>query len=139
MPPVLTIGQLARRAGVNVETVRYYERRALLPEPPRTRAGYRQYAPDAVRRMGFIKRAQELGFTLDEIAELLALRVDPETNCDAVEAQAEHAIARIDAKVAHLDRMRAALGKLVKACRARRPTDECPVLETLEERGEDSP
>ena len=87
--------------------------------------------------MGFIKRAQELGFTLDEIAELLALRVHPGTNCDAVEAQAEHAIARIDVKVAQLDRMRTALGKLVGACRARRPTDECPVLETLEERGDD--
>lgn len=136
MMNVLTIGQLARRAGVNVETVRYYERRALLPEPPRTRAGYRQYSPDAVRRIGFIKQAQELGFTLREIADLLALRVDPETNCEAVEAQAVHAITRIDAKVAELGRMRAALRKLVKACDARRSTDDCPIIEALEPQGE---
>lgn len=136
MMNVLTIGQLARQAGVNVETVRYYERRALLPEPPRTRAGYRQYSPDAVRRIGFIKQAQELGFTLREIAGLLALRVDPETNCEAVEAQAVDAITRIDAKVAELERMRVALRKLVKACDARRPTDDCPIIEALEPQGE---
>ena len=129
---VLTIGQLARRAGVNVETLRYYERRDLLPDPPRTSSGYRQYAPDAVRRIGFIKRAQQLGFTLGEIGELLAMRVDPDANCDAVEEQAEHAIARIDGKVAELQRMRSALGELVTACHARRPTDDCPILDALE-------
>ncbi len=129
---VLTIGQLARRAGVNVETLRYYERRDLLPDPPRTSSGYRQYTPDAVRRIGFIKRAQQLGFTLHEIGELLALRVDPDANCDAVEERAEHAIERIDAKVAELARMRSALGELVTACHARCPTDDCPILDALE-------
>jgi Hg(II)-responsive transcriptional regulator len=128
----LTIGQLARRAGVNVETLRYYERRALLPSPPRTPSGYRQYAPDAVRRIGFIKRAQQLGFTLHEIGELLALRIDPDANCDAVERQAEHAITRIDDKIAELQRMRSALGSLVTACHTRRPTDDCPILDALE-------
>lgn len=131
-----TIGQLARLAQVNVETVRYYERRALLPEPPRSASGYRQYAPDAVRRIGFIKRAQQLGFTLDEIGELLALRVHPESNCDAVEAQAVHAMARIDSKIAELERMRRALGNLAAACHARRTTDDCPILDALEPEGE---
>lgn len=131
--PTLTIGRLARRAGVNVETIRYYERRGLLPEPPRTSAGYRQYAPATVRRIGFIKRAQALGFTLEEISDLLALRVDPNANCDAVEHQAEHAMARIDDKLAELTRMRAALAELAEHCRHKRPTEECPILDALEE------
>lgn len=129
----LTIGRLARRASVNVETIRYYERRGLLPEPPRTQAGYRQYDPQAVRRIRFIKRAQALGFTLEEIGDLLALRVAPKSNCDAIEQRAERAIARIEAKVAELERMRSALSRLVGACRDRRPTDECPILDALEE------
>lgn len=129
----LTIGRLARRAGVNVETIRYYERRGLLPEPPRTEAGYRQYNPQAIRLIRFIKRAQALGFTLEEIGDLLTLRVAPKSNCDAVERRAERAMARIAAKVAELDRMRAALSRLVSACRERRPTDECPILDALEE------
>ena len=134
----LTIGQLARRAGVNIETLRYYERRALLPDPPRTPAGYRKYAPDAVRRIGFIKRAQQLGFTLDEINALLALRVEPDASCDAVEERAERAIARIDGKVAELQRMRAALSELVSACHTRRPTDDCPILDALDPEETDS-
>lgn len=129
----LTIGRLARRAGVNVETIRYYERRGLLPEPPRTGSGYRQYQPQAVRRIGFIKRAQALGFTLEEIGELLALRVHPGSNCDAVERQAERTMARIETKIGELERMHAALRRLAGACRARRSTDDCPMLEALEE------
>lgn len=129
----LTIGRLAEGAGVNVETIRYYERRGLLPEPHRTESGYRQYSPDAVRRIRFIKRAQALGFTLDEIAELLRLRVAPGTNCNAVEARAKQAIARINAKVVELERMRLPLRRLVRACRRRQPSDECPILGTLDE------
>ena len=90
---------------------------------------------NAVRRIGFIKRAQQLGFTLDEIGALLALRIDPDTSCDAVEERAEQAIARIDGKVSELQRMRAALGELVQACHARRPTDDCPILDALEPKG----
>ena len=80
----LTIGQLARQAEVNVETLRYYERRGLIPEPPRKESGYRQYPPDDLARIRFIKHAKELGFTLKEILDLLTLRVDPETSCDDV-------------------------------------------------------
>lgn len=133
MSPRLTIGSLASRSGVNVQTVRYYERRGLLPEPPRTDSGYRQYPPDAVRRIRFIKHAQALGFTLEEIGDLLALRVNPAGSCDAVQAETEQAIGRIDAELAELSRMRTALARLVDACRHRWPTDECPVLEALEE------
>ena len=73
----MKIGEFAHDAGVNVQTVRYYERRGLLPEPDRRPSGYREYGPDALDRLHFIKRAQELGFTLTEIRELLALRLDP--------------------------------------------------------------
>lgn len=132
----LRISELARHAGVNIETVRYYERRGLIPAPPRTRSGYRQYAPTSVRRIVFIKRAQTLGFTLDEIGALLALRVTRDTRCDAVAGQAEHAMARIDVKVRSLSRMRAALTSLIQQCREHHPTDECPILEALD--GEES-
>lgn len=133
--PRLTIGQLAEQAGVNVETIRYYERRALLAEPPRTPGGYRQYDPAAVRRIAFIRHAQELGFTLDEIAELLELRLDHVDHCEAVERRAHKAVARIDRKMAELARMRAALAPLLEACRARRPSDDCPILDALDPEG----
>lgn len=128
----LTIGRLAARAGVNVETVRYYERRGLLPEPARTDGRYRQYTPVALHRIEFIKRAKGLGFTLKEIRELLELRVEPGTNCEAVEAEAAVVIARIDTQMAQLERMRSALARLAEACRKRHPTAECPLLEALE-------
>jgi Hg(II)-responsive transcriptional regulator len=127
----LSIGQLARRADVNVDTLRYYERRALLPSPPRTAAGYRAYAPDAVRRVRFIKRAQRLGFTLDEIGDLLALRVTPGASCEAVEAKARETVARIDTKMMELEQMRSALSSLAATCRGR-SADPCPILQALE-------
>jgi MerR family mercuric resistance operon transcriptional regulator len=81
---ILTIGQLAKQAGVNIETIRYYERQGLLPEPPRRASGYRQYSAEFVKRIQFIKRAQTLGFSLKEIAELLDLRIESDTACDQV-------------------------------------------------------
>ena len=127
----LTVGQLARQAGVNLQTVRYYERRALLAPSSRTASGYRQYPPGAVQRIEFIKRAQALGFTLDEIAHLLALRADTPKQCETVERDASAVVTRIDQKVAELTRMRAALGRLVDACRSRQGTSKCPLLEAL--------
>lgn len=129
----MTTSELASGAGVNVQTVRYYERRGLLPEPPRTRSGYRQYRPDDLRRLRFIKRAQDLGFRLAEIAELLSLRVWADGSCGEVQDRAEGAISRIDEQVEHLTRMRQALASLVRACRQREPTGECPILEALED------
>ncbi len=128
----LTIGQVARAADVNVETIRYYEREGLLPEPPRTPAGYRQYTDDAVRRVQFMKRAQSLGFTLAEIGVLLGLRVKRGSACRQVVAEAETAIRRIDAKIRELRRMRVALGTLTNACRERRALPGCPILDALE-------
>jgi DNA-binding transcriptional MerR regulator len=129
----LTISAVARRARVSLDTIRYYERRGLLPPPPRSAGGYRQYAPDAVRRVTFIKRAQALGFTLEEIGELLALRVMPGGTCDAVERRARAAMGRIETKLDQLTRMRDAISGLVTACRSAHPPDECPMLTALDE------
>lgn len=131
----LTIGQLAKNAGVNVETIRYYERRGLIPEPPRRESGYRHYGPDFVVRIQFIKRAQELGFSLNEIAELLALRVDSNTVCSDVKQRAEVKIADIEAKIQTLQQMKQALVTLVAVCNENGTTGECPILETLEGKG----
>ena len=128
-----TIGKVASGAGVNVQTVRYYERRGLLPRPQRTSSGYRQFGPDTVPRIRFIKRAQELGFSLGEIETLLSLRVDPRRSCTEVEWQALQTIERIDGKLHQLERMKSALSELVSACRNNAATSECPVLEALGE------
>src|SRR3990172_7588725 len=109
----LTIGRLAKKAQVNIETVRYYERRGLLPEPPRRQSGYRQYSENDVSRLLFIKRAQTLGFTLKEILELLSLRVDPKTTCGDVKRRAEVKIAGMEERIRDLQKMEKALMKLV--------------------------
>jgi MerR family transcriptional regulator, copper efflux regulator len=134
---MLTIGQVARRARVRLDTVRYYERRGLLPPAPRTAAGYRQYTPDIVLRVEFIKRAQSLGFTLDEIVQLLSLRVTPGPGCAAVERRARSAIARLDHQLADIQRMRGALVRLADACGSQHATDQCPLLDAIEPREHD--
>ena len=129
----LSIGQLAAAAEVNVQTVRYYERRGFFPAPRRTAAGYRQYSTDAVARLRFIKHAQALGFSLREIGELLALRVRHGAACDSVERKARRKIAVVEQRIRDLERLKATLGQLAEACRTRRLTDECPILEALDE------
>ena len=128
----LTIGQLAQRAGVGVETIRFYEREGLIAEPPRRPSGYRDYSPEAVTRIVFIRRAKDLGFSLKQISELLALRVRPRRNCTLVKRNADMKIADIDTKIAGLRRMRRALLELTKACDKRTPTTECPILASLD-------
>ena len=102
----MTIGELAREAGVGVQTVRYYERRRLLPTASRRASGYREFTRGALERLRFIRRAQELGFTLAEIAELLALRLDPHTTAADVKARAEQKIEEIDRRIHDLERIR---------------------------------
>jgi len=131
----LTIGELAERAHVNRETVRYYERRRLLPRPSRSVSGYRVFADDAVRRLRFIRHAQELGFSLNEIRELLALRVKSVDTCDRVRERAEAKIADIARKLRSLRHMKEALSELVSACGRRGRTRECPILDSLEANG----
>lgn len=128
----LTIGALADAAGVGRETVRFYEREGLVADPPRSEAGYRLYAPEAVARLRFIRRAQQLGFTLGEISELLDLRADDSAACEAVEARARRKLSDVEAKIADLRRIGGALRRLIETCQAREPTGECPILEELE-------
>ena len=128
----LKVGEVARQAGVNLQTIHYYERRGLLPKPPRTASNYRVYAPEAVRRVQFIKRTQELGFTLKEIKELLSLRAAPRTRCGVVRNRAEAKLRDIDDKVRTLQAMQKALTKLIGECSGKGPVTQCPILEALD-------
>ena len=130
----LSIGQVAKSAGVNVQTLRYYEREGIIPPPKRSSAGYRQYPDDAVRVVIFIKRAQELGFTLKEAKALLKLRSAGPRRRDSARNVAEAKIRDIDAKLRDLSAMRAALESLVGSCACASSTIECPILESLENR-----
>lgn len=130
----LTIGELAKQGQVNLETIRYYERVGLLPPPPRTSSGYRVFPADAVRRVWFIKRAQELGFSLKEIKELLALRVNPESTSADVRQRAEAKITDIEEKIKTLRSMKKALASLTSACCGDGAASECPILESLNTR-----
>jgi len=129
----LKIGQVATAAAVNIQTIRYYERRGLVPAPRRTPAGYRQYAEDAVMRLRFIKHAQDLGFSLREIQDLLGLRVRRGAACDLVERKTRQKISVVQQRIRDLRRMQRTLERLAVACTARRPTDDCPILEVLED------
>lgn len=128
----LTIGHLAKEAGINLETVRYYERQGLVPKPPRTPAGYRMFPADSARRLRFIRRAQELGFTLREIRELLSLRVSPRTTSAEIRERAEAKIADIQSKIRSLEAMKKTLRKLTNSCGGCGPIAECPILESLD-------
>lgn len=129
----LKIGEVADRGGVNLQTIRYYEREGLLPEPPRLASGYRVFPEDAVRRVRFIKRAQELGFTLKEIKELLALRqIDQARGSAEVRTLAQEKIADIEQKIRTLQAMKKVLRKLTDRCAGCGPISECPILESLD-------
>ena len=122
-----TIGQVAQQAEVGVETVRFYERKGLLEEPPRRASGYRQYGEEVVSRIRFIKRAKELGFTLKEIKELLAFRLEPTCGSADVKSRAEAKIADIEDKIRTLRKMKHALAKITNECSGRGTTSECPI------------
>jgi Hg(II)-responsive transcriptional regulator len=128
----LKIGQLAKEADVNVETIRYYEGRGLMPEPPRRPSGYREYSQDSVARIRFIKSAQSLGFSLREIDRLLALRVDAVTQCEDVRRQAQAKLDEINEKIRARQQLQGALAELVAACDRGGPQGECPILQALE-------
>jgi len=137
--PTLTIGQVAKQAGVGVETIRFYEREGLIDDPRRHASGYREYAPDVVHRIRFIRHAKELGFTLREIRELLELRVEPDRKCGDVLELAQVKIADIDERIRKLKKMRRALAGLTRDCQRGRPTDECPILKAMDASKQSSP
>ena len=126
-----TIGKLAKAAGVNVETVRFYEREGLIARPLKRGTGWRQYDNDALRTIRFIKRAQALGFSLAEIRQLLALRTNRVDRCGDVRRSAEEKVADIDARIADLQAMRAALADLIERCHARGDHLSCPIVDSL--------
>ncbi len=129
----LSIGQVARQAGVGVETIRFYEREGLLEEPARGVSGYRQYTEKVVDRIHFIKRAQRLGFSLKEITDLLLLRVDAHTSCEEVKQRTEAKIAEVERKLVELQRMRQALLQVASLCTGQGPASACPMLDALDQ------
>jgi MerR family transcriptional regulator, mercuric resistance operon regulatory protein len=130
----MRIGEVASRAGVNIETLRYYERRGLLPEPDREASGYRRYQDESVRVVRFIKRAQELGFSLADIEELLRLADGGPASCREVRELAAAKIAEVERRIESLEAMRRSLVALVKTCHRRAPSSrECPLIESIEE------
>ena len=135
----MRIGEVAAAAGCNIPTLRYYERRGLLREPQRTDSGYREYPPETVRIVRFIKRAQELGFTLHEIEELLRLRNGEATRQGEIRAIAEAKMRDIEEKQARLQAMHDALGGLLQSCRTRRASPSCPILDALNDGEIDCP
>jgi len=128
----LTIGKIARRASLGIETVRFYEKQGLLLEPQRSESNYRLYPEEEVARLNFIKRAKGLGFSLKEIRELLQLHDNPRATKGEVRQKTEAKIADIQAKINDLSRMLAALETLVDACDGHGPVIECPILKALE-------
>jgi MerR family transcriptional regulator, copper efflux regulator len=129
----LSVGQLAREGNVHLETVRYYERKGLLPSPARKKSGHRVYGPQALQRLRFIKRTQALGFALAEIKELLALRIDPKQPCGKVIEQIDDKTAEVRAKIAALRAIERTLKRMKESCEGRCSVGECPILSTLEE------
>jgi len=125
----LTISKAAKLSGVGVETVRFYERQGLVEQPPKPDNGFRSYPPETVRRIRFIRRAKDIGFSLREIHELLGLYFDEQTSCQEVRERAEVKIATMESKIADLNRMKSALQALVEECG--HAQGECPILDSL--------
>lgn len=127
----LTRGQIAAFSGLDIGTVRFYERRGLIDDPPRTEAGYRQYSEADVSRLHFIKRAKELGFSLKEIVDLLTLQGKPDLSRAEVKTQAEAKLADIEDKIRDLTGIKAALLQLTRACNEQGTVETCPIMEAL--------
>ena len=133
----MTISKAAKQAGIGIDTVRFYERRGLIDQPLKPAAGgFRDYPPETVSRLRFIREAQELGFSLDEIADLLSLRADPNANCAQVQRHAEAKLAEVRRKIERLQDIGTALDRLISACPGKGALGACSIIETLE--GENS-
>ena len=128
----LTIGKLAKQVGIGIETVRFYERQGLIDPPPRTDSNYRIYPEDEVARLKFIKRAKALGFTLNEIKELLFMRHNPDATKADIKNRTLAKIKDIEKKINDLARIKAGLEHLVSSCDGHGSLDDCPILEAME-------
>ncbi len=129
---MMTIGKLAQKAGVRVDTIRFYEKIGLIETPMRTQSGYRMYSESDVRRIRFIRKAKELGFTLREIKELLELKMAPGTTCAHIRRRAQVKIEDIEVKIEALQKLKRALEKLIETCHGIGPVSDCPILDMLE-------
>lgn len=129
----MLIGEVAALAGMPTATVRYYERRGLIAEPSRTPAGYRQYGPDTGRRLRFIKHAQELGFALEEIQQMLALTMADPASCARVQVVTREKVRTVSVRLKELHRLERVLRDLVHGCDHRGPSEPCPILSVLSE------
>lgn len=132
----LSIGKAARAAGVGVETIRFYEREGFIEQPPRPATGMRLYSAELVQRIRFIREAQQLGFTLREVRDLLALRADPESDCAEVRERAMAKLAEVERKTEQLQRIGDALRSLIAACPARGELGACTIMSALASRQE---
>lgn len=128
----MTIGKLAERVGVGVETIRFYERQGLLEQPPKPERGFRIYPPDAVDRVRFIRQAQELGFSLTDARELLDLRTDPMADCSDVQRRATAKLDDVRAKIERLRLIENALERVVAACPGQGNLDCCSIMTAME-------
>lgn len=127
----LTIGRLAKAVGVNVETIRYYQRRGLIAEPPKPLGGHRRYSARVIEQIGFIRRAQQLGFSLDDVKKLLAFADG--TQCREARLMAEKKRELVEVQLARLEKMRDELDALITACRANRSRTSCPLITALKQ------
>jgi MerR family mercuric resistance operon transcriptional regulator len=127
----MRIGELADQSGVNLETIRYYERIGLIPSPPRTAAGYRQYRTDHLRRLVFLRRSRQLGFSIREVKDLLSLASQPNRPCQDVTRMASAHVVSVKAKIQELQRLKRALETLVRACPGKMCIADCGILEAL--------
>jgi len=130
-PDLLTIGQVAKSTGLTVDAVRFYERKKLIHEPQRNASGYRQYSYDAIRKIVFVKRAQECGFTLNEIKELLDLRESDDACCADIKTRVQEKISYIKMKISELEKFQEALEELNSICSGKGPISECPIIDAL--------
>lgn len=128
----MSIGQLAKSAQVGVDTVRFYEKQGLMPRVTRRASGYREYRADDVRRLQFIRRAKELGFSLEEIAEVLALKSQPVRSVEKVKVVARQKLLQVDSKIVELQRLRKVLAELVAACPGHGTPEACPILRAFD-------
>lgn len=129
---LLNIGEVAKQTGITVETVRFYEKQGLIAAPPRSVSGYRQYPPETVKRVQFIQNAKAVGFTLKDIAELLALHRKPGTSCSDIKLRATQKIEEVEQKIHELQNIRNALGRMIMKCGDGNDLSDCPILEELE-------
>lgn len=127
-----TIGEISKESGIGVETIRFYEREGLIPKPPRRSSGYRSFPVETVRRLRFIRRAREHGFTLSEIRELLELHVKAGEPLDEMKVQVQAKLDNVRNRIDELTRLMTVLEEITTAVKKKKPTDDCPILEAFD-------